>query len=61
MSFNWMKGLLKRRLANSDFLARIVVAQLKKKTQPRIVGGDYAEDLENDAGTSLLPAPAGAE
>jgi biopolymer transport protein ExbB len=61
MSFNWMKGLLKRRLANSDFLARIVVAQLKKKTQPRIVGGDYAEDLENDAEASLLPAPAGAE
>jgi biopolymer transport protein ExbB len=61
MSFNWMKGLLKRRLANSDFLARIVVAQLKKRTQPRIVGRDYAEDLENDTETSLLPAPAGAE
>jgi biopolymer transport protein ExbB len=60
MSFNWMKGLLKRRLANSDFLARIVVTQLKRKHQPQIIGRDYAEDVPDGAG-ALLPAPAGAE
>lgn len=61
MCFNWMKGLLKKRLANSDFLARIIVTQLKRKTQPVLVG-QYADDAEKDAeGAALLPAPAGAE
>jgi biopolymer transport protein ExbB/TolQ len=60
--FNWMKGLLKKRLANSDFLARIVVTQLKRKNQPVISSGDYADDVEKDAESSgLMPAPAGAE
>ena len=61
MCFNWMKGLLKKRLANSDFLARIIVTQLKRKTQP-VLQGEYADDAEKDAeGSALLPAPAGAE
>lgn len=61
MCFNWMKGLLKKRLANSDFLARIIVTQLKRKSQP-VLHGDYADDAEKDAeGSALLPAPAGAE
>ena len=61
MCFNWMKGLLKKRLANSDFLARIVVTQLKRKTQP-VLQGEYADDAEKDAdGAALVPAPAGAE
>jgi biopolymer transport protein ExbB len=61
MCFNWMKGLLKKRLANSDFLARIIVTQLKRKTQPALQG-EYADDVEKDAeGSALLPAPAGAE
>jgi biopolymer transport protein ExbB len=59
--FNWMKGMLRKRLANSDFLARIVVTQLKRKHQPPIVGGDYADDAEQDEPASLLPAAAGAE
>jgi biopolymer transport protein ExbB len=62
ISFNWMKGMLKKRLANSDFLARLVVTQLKRKTQPALRGGDYADDAENDASDpALLPVPAGAE
>lgn len=61
MCFNWMKGLLKRRLSNSDFLARIVVTQLKRKHQPPIVGRDDLEDVPDRAAASLLPAAAGAE
>jgi biopolymer transport protein ExbB/TolQ len=61
MCFNWMKGLLKKRLANSDFLARIIIAQLKRKTQPTL-HDEYADDAEQDTESSaLLPAPAGAE
>jgi biopolymer transport protein ExbB len=61
MSFNWMKGLLKRRLADSDFLARIVVTQLKRKHQPAIVSGDRADASEPEESASMLAAPAGAE
>jgi biopolymer transport protein ExbB len=62
MGFNWMKGLLKRRLSNSDFLARIVVTQLKRKHPPVIIQGSSMDDVQNDAeGPELLPAPAGAE
>ena len=61
MCFNWMKGLLKRRLSNSDFLARIIVTQLKRKTQPALQG-QYSDDVEKQAeSAALLPAPAGAE
>jgi biopolymer transport protein ExbB len=61
MCFNWMKGLLKRRLSNSDFLARIIITQLKRKTQP-VVEARYADDTARDSeGAALLPAPAGAE
>lgn len=59
--FNWMKGLSKKRLANSDFLARIVVTQLKRKN-PVLIIESSEEDLSRDAGgRELLPAPAGAE
>jgi biopolymer transport protein ExbB len=62
MSFNWMKGMLKKRLANSDFLARLVVTQLKRKTQPPLRGAEYAGDADSDASDpALLPAPVGAE
>jgi biopolymer transport protein ExbB len=60
MSFNWMKGLLKKRLANSDFLARIVVTQLKKKNPPVMLSGFETDETgASDAG--LMPAPAPAE
>lgn len=60
--FNGMKGLLKKRLANSDFLARIVVTQLKRKNPPALLDPSAEGDLQSDAGGSaLLPAPAGAE
>lgn len=62
MCFNWMKGLLKKRLANSDFLARIVVTQLKRKNPPVMLDSSSTADLRNDAeGPQLMPAPAGAE
>src|SRR5215510_5103231 len=35
VAFNWTKGLLKRRLSNADFLARIVVTELKRKSWPQ--------------------------
>jgi biopolymer transport protein ExbB/TolQ len=60
--FNWMKGLLKKRLSNSDFLARIVVTQLKRKNPPVIIDGRSADDTQSDTeGSGLLPAPVGAE
>jgi biopolymer transport protein ExbB/TolQ len=61
ISFNWMKGLLKKRLSNSDFLARIVVTQLKRRNPPVIISLDYVGDAEQAAPASLLPAPAGAQ
>jgi biopolymer transport protein ExbB len=62
MSFNWMKGLLKKRLANADFLARIVITQLKRKNQPVLVDGDPADEVAREVqGAALLHAPAGAE
>ncbi len=62
MCFNWMKGLLKKRLANSDFLARIVVTQLKRKHPPILRDGGYAGDeAEGSDERELVPAPAGAE
>jgi biopolymer transport protein ExbB len=62
MAFNWMKGLLKKRLANSDFLARIVVTQLKRKNPP-IMRSGYESDSDEagERGAGLVPAPAGAE
>lgn len=64
ISFNWMKGLLKRRLSNADFLSRIVVTQLKRKNAPVMRGGTYLEDeaLGEDADPSSdlsVAAPAG--
>jgi biopolymer transport protein ExbB len=59
MCFNWMKGLLKKRLSNSDFLARIVVTQLKRKNPPVIIDGRSADDAQSDTeGSGLLPVPA---
>jgi biopolymer transport protein ExbB len=59
--FNWMKSLLKRRLSNSDFLARIVVTQLKRKNAPVVRDRGYFDDAEAELPSDLLPAPAGAE
>jgi biopolymer transport protein ExbB len=59
--FNWMKSLLKRRLSNSDFLARIVVTQLKRKNAPVMRGSAAFDDAETELPSDLLPAPAGAE
>lgn len=61
MCFNWMKGLLKKRLASSDFLARIIVTQLKRRTQPALQG-ERADEAEEDAeDAALVPAHTGAE
>jgi biopolymer transport protein ExbB/TolQ len=63
ISFNWTKGLLKKRLGNADFLARIIVTELKRKGGPRHVG--HGENLPEDASEPELqlrePLPAGAE
>lgn len=61
MCFNWMKGLLKRRLADSDFLARIVVTQLKRKNPPVIREAEHLATEDSDVPSDLMPAPAGAE
>jgi biopolymer transport protein ExbB len=63
ISFNWMKGMLKRRLSNTDFLARIVITQLKRKNPPHIPGEDEDHEgveLERDADMGM-PHPAPAE
>ncbi len=63
ISFNWMKGMLKRRLSNTDFLARIVITQLKRKNPPHIPGEDEGHEdveLERDADIGM-PQPSPAE
>lgn len=58
MCFNWMKGLLKRRLADSDFLARIVVTQLKRKNPPVMREAEQLAAEDPGVPSDLLPAPA---
>lgn len=60
MCFNWMKGLLKRRMSNADFLSRIVVTQLKRKNSPAIRSSARLDDSRDDAPvpSDLMPAPA---
>jgi biopolymer transport protein ExbB/TolQ len=40
--FNWFKALLKRRMSDTDFLCRLVIAQLKRTD--RFVGGERLDD-----------------
>jgi biopolymer transport protein ExbB len=64
VSFNWTKGLLKRRLSNADFLSRIIVTELKRKTpaQKRRLLDNPERPLDADAEIDLPePLPAGAE
>ncbi|MFT3926183.1 MAG: MotA/TolQ/ExbB proton channel family protein [Myxococcales bacterium] len=42
ISFNWFKSLLKTRVNNTDFLTRLVVAQLKRND--RVPGGSLMAD-----------------
>jgi biopolymer transport protein ExbB len=49
VSFNWMKGLLKGRLSNADFLCRIVVTQLKRKNPPIMREAQFLDDEEENA------------
>lgn len=61
--FNWLKGLLKRRLANADFLSRILVTQLKRKNVPARRGSSELSSNGDsvEAPSPLVPEPAGAE
>jgi biopolymer transport protein ExbB/TolQ len=38
--FNWLKGLLKTRVGNSEFLTRLVIAQLKQEPEDRFQSGN---------------------
>ena len=59
ISFNWMKGMLKKRLANSDFLARLVVTQLKRRSaQPLLTEIDDEDGSAEAEDAALVPAPA---
>jgi biopolymer transport protein ExbB len=44
ISYNWFKAQLKDRVANTDFLTRLVVAQLKRTDAPRIAALAAAEE-----------------
>jgi biopolymer transport protein ExbB len=55
MSFNWLKAMLKKRVANADFLCHIVVAQLRKKKLPELPEAE--PELEP---ARLVPEPAPA-
>ena len=61
--FNWTKGLLKKRLGNADFLARIIVTELKRKSHGERV--PHATTHSERPSTPELelsnPLPAGAE
>jgi biopolymer transport protein ExbB/TolQ len=58
ISFNWMKGMLKKRLANSDFLARLVVTQLKRRSAPLLTEVDDEDGTADAEDSALVPAPA---
>jgi biopolymer transport protein ExbB/TolQ len=58
ISFNWMKGMLKKRLANSDFLARLVVTQLKRRSAPLLTEVDDEDGTADAEDAVLVPAPA---
>lgn len=63
ISFNWTKGLLKKRLGNADFLARIIVTELKRKggaSHPSH-GASLPEDTSEPELQLREPLPAGAE
>jgi hypothetical protein len=47
VSFNWLKAMLKKRVADTDFLCRIVIAQLKKRVDP--FAGDIGTAAAADA------------
>jgi biopolymer transport protein ExbB len=61
--FNWTKRLLKRRLSNADFLSRIIVTELKRKSsvqrRRRII--DEHDDSAEAEIELPEPLPAGAE
>lgn len=61
--FNWTKGLLKRRLSNADFLSRIIVTELKRKSagQRRRRIMDEPDDSAEQEIDLPEPLPAGAE
>jgi biopolymer transport protein ExbB/TolQ len=63
ISFNWTKGLLKKRLGNADFLARIIVTELKRKGGPGRVApiASLPEDTSEPELELRDPLPAGAE
>jgi biopolymer transport protein ExbB len=57
MSFNWLKAMLKKRVSNADFLCRMLIAQLRKKSTPELF--DSAPDIEPRVITAgPEPAPA---
>lgn len=58
VSFNWMKGMLKKRIANSDFLARLVVTQLKRRSAPLLTEVDDEDGTADAEDSALVPAPA---
>ena len=41
--FNWFKALLKKRIADTDFLCRLVIAQLKRTDRSPISEVDFAD------------------
>jgi len=58
--FNWTKGLLKRRLSNADFLSRIIVTELKRKSSGRRISHEADDSAEQEIELPE-PLPAGAE
>jgi len=62
--FNWTKGLLKRRLSNADFLSRIIVTELKRKSAGQRRRRRVMDEPDDSAEQEIElpePLPAGAE
>ncbi|MEO8180054.1 MAG: MotA/TolQ/ExbB proton channel family protein [Deltaproteobacteria bacterium] len=62
--FNWTKGLLKRRLSNADFLSRIIVTELKRKSAGQRRRRRIMDEPDDSAEQEIElpePLPAGAE
>jgi biopolymer transport protein ExbB len=58
MSFNALKAMLKKRVSNADFLCRMLIAQLRRKSTLEIFERDIEHEVERSIGASPEPAPA---
>jgi biopolymer transport protein ExbB len=58
MSFNWLKAMLRKRVANADFLCRMLVAQLRKKSTMELFDSEPEAQPPRVITAGAEPVPA---